>query len=589
MNPLSVAVGLALLGIITIGHAQLSEKLNTDKNTELEAKGMTQTVASVQPVVSAKSSKNKTSTQAAAANVTENLSAQATDKKDINIEQAKIDQTMPAVTPTLGQIPSITEGLKKSSDEKLISSKYSAELQKKIVAATNSKALLAVQISYQSQYLKSLTQLLRNLNAKPQSQVDNHLLVQISAGALRNKQLAEHKGVIHVASQGMVNANTIGGVPEQQEHLAESAVIPTTGTNNLLADVNFSFATLQAITTIESKVNIAVSPYSLGQIGLAALLASQQPEQLKRPVWFFPQLNSSKMLEQFKPVKQEGALQAWNTLWFQKGDEVNSNFSKNYQSLLAGNTIALNLKRAKAASDQINRTIAKQTNQRIKKLLNNSDLEQAEAVLTNAVFFKAKWKVPFNTTRTRDLNFNNMDGRVVLVPTMRDQRELKWAQQDGWTLVELLFANDQTKLHLLLAPESNSKQIPDATVYSQLVSALQLQSVHLELPKVQLEGMQVDLTSIIPDLNQWTLDQLIDGRVLTRLKGIHQASIEWDETGAEAAAATTIIAKRSLEVDQKPTVKFNRPFYFLISENNQILFAGGVRQLQSKEVAKLNE
>lgn len=580
MNPVSLAVGLALLGIITMSHAQSSEKLITGKRAELEAKGIAQTatkVTSVQPI------------QAATENMTEDISIQATDKKDINIEQAKIDQTMPAVTPTLGQIPSITEGLKKSSDEKLISSKYSAELQKKIVSATNSKALLAVQISYQPQYLKSLTQLLRNLNAKSQSQVDNHLLVQISAGALRNKQLAEHKGIIHVASQGMVNANTIEGVPEQQEHLAESAVISTTGTNNLLADVNFSFATLQAITATESKANIAVSPYSLGQIGLAALLASQQPEQLKRPAWFLPQLNSSETLEQFKSAKPEGALQSWNTLWFQKGDQVNSNFAQTYQSLLEGNTVALNLKRAKAASVQINKTIAKQTNQRIKKLLNSSDLEQAEAVLTNAVFFKANWKIPFNKTRTRDLSFNNMDGRVVSVPTMRDQRELKWAQKDGWTLVELVFANDQIKLHLLLAPESNNKQILDAATYSQLVSGLKLQTIHLELPKVQLEGMQIDLTSIIPDLNQWTLDQLIDGRVLTRLKGIHQASIEWDESGAEAAAATTIIAKRSLEVDQKPTVKFNRPFHFLISENSQILFAGVVRQLQGKELAKPNE
>lgn len=108
--------------------------------------------------------------------------------------------------------------------------------------------------------------------------------------------------------------------------------------------------------------------------------------------------------------------------------------------------------------------------------------------------------------------------------------------------------------------------------------------MNLELPKIKLEGAKINLEKILPKLASWQLEQLFEGQVLKNLQGIHQASIEWDETGAEAAAATAMVAKRSMATE--PTVRFNRPFSFLIQENGQVLFAGIIQQLQDKQAAK---
>ena len=53
----------------------------------------------------------------------------------------------------------------------------------------------------------------------------------------------------------------------------------------------------------------------------------------------------------------------------------------------------------------------------------------------------------------------------------------------------------------------------------------------------------MDLTSgVLPEMAKWQLNQLVAGQSLLVSKAIHQATIEWDEEGATAAAATAASA-----------------------------------------------
>ena len=62
-------------------------------------------------------------------------------------------------------------------------------------------------------------------------------------------------------------------------------------------------------------------------------------------------------------------------------------------------------------------------------------------------------------------------------------------------------------------------------------------------------------------------------------KALHQAVVTWDEQGAEAASATSFIAKKSLSLSENIKVKFDRPFIFMIRQADTILFVGQVRSL----------
>jgi serine protease inhibitor len=54
---------------------------------------------------------------------------------------------------------------------------------------------------------------------------------------------------------------------------------------------------------------------------------------------------------------------------------------------------------------------------------------------------------------------------------------------------------------------------------------------------------------------------------------IHKATIEWDEVGTTAVFVSKGIAQRI------PDVTFNRPFVFMIRQQQKTLFAGKIRQL----------
>jgi len=70
---------------------------------------------------------------------------------------------------------------------------------------------------------------------------------------------------------------------------------------------------------------------------------------------------------------------------------------------------------------------------------------------------------------------------------------------------------------------------------------------------------------------------LFPSAVLFRLKVVHQATLDVDEVGATAAAATGVTLT-PLSFRPIPVIKFNRPFMVLITESNHgsILFMGRI-------------
>ncbi len=452
--------------------------------------------------------------------------------------------------------------------------KYDAALNQQLEQAADDAQMAIEIVAEDEEQAENLYNNLKNQEIEVTHRIDSRILAVASAKALKSQDVLNHKDILHVALAANYQ------VPNPTDFQAEDAASdkPT-----VLADTVTTWQMLQQLSVKETG-NVLVSPYSLSQAGLAAMLATQQPQHLKRPDWFLPQIQDQTAIQHLKLLAPSDVLQSWNTVWYQTGRQLNPDFVKNYQRLLAGQTEALDFGHPKTAANKINSTIAKQTQQRITHLLTESNLKQAEAVLTNVVYFKANWQTPFNAEKTRDLPFKNADKKSVQIPTLREKLPLNSAMVDGWTLIELPFANGKTTLTLILPPEHAKTYSPSADVYQKLLEGRSFQAMNLELPKIKLEGAKINLEKILPKLASWQLEQLFEGQVLKNLQGIHQASIEWDETGAEAAAATAMVAKRSMATE--PTVRFNRPFSFLIQENGQVLFAGIIQQLQDKQAAK---
>ena len=269
-----------------------------------------------------------------------------------------------------------------------------------------------------------------------------------------------------------------------------------------------------------------------------------------------------------------------------------------------------------AARQHINRWVAQQIHERIPTLLPAGSVTKAtRLVLTNALYFKGHWAHEFSPSQTHAADFTRGDGTRVTIRLMAarinhvgygermpdgifhtpvfQQDPDAAAQQshpDGVQLLELPYRGDTLTLVVLLPRRFDGLATLEQHLSSQRLhtwlNALAVQKVHVFLPTFHLETtyqLAATLAALgMPAAFQaggWTgisdspaADQLAVSEV------IHQALVEVNEQGTEAAAATaTVVMPISARIERPiPVFRADHPFLFLIRDRktNTILFMG---------------
>lgn len=476
---------------------------------------------------------------------------------------ATSDPFADSLNQTMAETTTAAKTIQKTTDYP----KYDQTLIDALQQKSDPTAPLTVELTAQSEQAAALVDFLRTQQITVQQQVDEVIFANIKPTQLKSAALMQHP-----ALQSARLAPTMQ-VPDQP------VVAPQPAAPVALAPAEQAIEMLQVLAKKQAKQNVVFSPYSIAETGAALLLGSEHPDQLKRPKWFLSVLDDPNLRPTLSVLRPNNSYQSWNTLWYQQGATVQPDYEQDYKRVLSGSTTAVDFAQAATTAERINHTINEQTAHKIPKLLSEGDLKGAQAVLTNAAYFKSGWSIPFPAYKTTPQPFTNLDGQVVKVAMMTHKFPVEWAEHEGWTLVNLPFKDGTTKLTLLVPPAKKPKQMISYALLAQLDQHKTLKPVTLKLPKVDLQGSSLNLETLLPKLSSWSLDRVLTSQPLRQLKGIHQASIEWDETGAEAAAATAVTAKRSIGVDNDPVVTVDRPFVFLVRDQKQVLFAGAVRQL----------
>ena len=270
-----------------------------------------------------------------------------------------------------------------------------------------------------------------------------------------------------------------------------------------------------------------------------------------------------------------------------------------------------------AARQTINAWVKKQTSSRIPELLLPPDLDDTtRVVLVNALYLKAPWLDSFRVEDTKPGRFTRLDGSRVSVPMMSLVEcsggcHLPYAAGAGWRAVELPFLRDMyseepaglamtvivpddlaafekqlaPKLlagitRALLAGPPGGEGGPDdpGTVYD----------VRLTMPRFGVEtrfdlakalssiGMPLAFSPATADFSG--IASPPEGPLYIS-KVIHQANIDVDEKGTEAAAATAIVMMAGGGPNTIPiTFTVDRPFLFLLrdTQTGAVLFMGRV-------------
>jgi serpin B len=239
-----------------------------------------------------------------------------------------------------------------------------------------------------------------------------------------------------------------------------------------------------------------------------------------------------------------------------------------------------------AARHAVNQWVAGETEQRIKELLAAGTIDTlTRIVLVNAIYLKAAWQFPFEVEGTAPASFRLLDGTAVDVPTMHLGESLPYAAGDGWRAVELPYVGDDLALTIVVPDDLAAfESTLNGRSFASVVSGLASRNVDLSLPKFGAES-RLELTSALAALGMPTaFTDAADFSGITAEESlaisavIHQANIDVDEKGTEAAAATAVVIRATSAPADPITLSVDRPFLFALRDlqTGAVLFLGRI-------------
>ncbi len=371
---------------------------------------------------------------------------------------------------------------------------------------------------------------------------------------------------------------------------------------NLSAVVNannqFAIDLYRKLNAQEKGKNIFVSPYSISTaLAMAYEGSSGNTRKQMGRVFHFDmtdakrQAGFSELLEQTKagPGKHY-KLNVANALWGQENYHFESAFTQTISKSYGGGFNEVDFPGDKPATiHKINAWVEDKTNGKIKGLIHPDDInELTRLVITNAIYFKGDWESPFNKAATKDEAFHLGDGKTVQVPMMRQTGHFRFVREDGLAAIELPYADDELSMIAIL-PDGDAEKLGGSLSLDKvqkLLAEMSSQEVDVLLPRFKFDTRYLlgsNLSAMgMPDAFD---ERLADFSGITGGKGlyissvIHQAMIDVNEEGSEAAAATAVVmGTKSAQNHLKQKFRADRPFLFMIVHNStgSVLFIGRV-------------
>jgi serpin B len=380
-----------------------------------------------------------------------------------------------------------------------------------------------------------------------------------------------------------------------------------------LAQGNNEFALEMYAKLKDEPGNLFFSPFSL-RTALGMTYAGARGEtaaQMEKTLRFKPQdpdLHAAfgQTIKTLEPGDKDGyKLTVANSLWGQKDFGFLKPFlatcNNNYDSGLTEvdfKTVAT----AEESRGKINLWVEDKTNQKIKNLIPEHALDPrppvfVALVLVNAIWFKGDWQSQFKKDATKNEPFWTSGTEKTDVPLMRQTEKYKYLAADGTQILELPYVGEKVSMVAILPKEKDGLGKMEAGLTAaQMAKWLQVldgqrgQKVEVYLPRFKVTygtkelgnsfkamGMELPFDTLKADFSGMNGVRPPDDKALRISKIFHQAFVDVNEEGTEAAAATAVVmAHGNSPPPPLPVFRADHPFIFLIRDktNGNILFMG---------------
>ena len=244
----------------------------------------------------------------------------------------------------------------------------------------------------------------------------------------------------------------------------------------------------------------------------------------------------------------------------------------------------------------INDWVAESTEDRITDLFPPGIInELTRMVLTDAIYFNARWQYVFEERRTRQDAFHLLDGSSIDVPMMNTTEEFGYAKGEEYQVVDLPYVGGELSLTLMLPDRGRFSEFEerlDAAFVRRIIEGIKDRQVDLKMPRFEFES-QFRLSETFKGMGMVNaFDPAtaefsgMDGRSCSGLclfirEIVHKAFVSVDEEGTEAAAATGVATQNTSAKPEPIEVTVDMPFIFLIRDRgtDAVLFVGRVQEI----------
>ncbi|WP_068468013.1 serpin family protein [Candidatus Protochlamydia phocaeensis] len=382
---------------------------------------------------------------------------------------------------------------------------------------------------------------------------------------------------------------------------------PTPSVDNRYFDLliqgqnQFAFDLLQQLKN--RKGNLFFSPYSIGTgFALAAVGAKGQTsieiqQALHYSLSLSPLIGSLDRSLALAEGKNATQLFLANAIWMQEGLPILPAYPLTLKRSFNFDLAFVDFQHEFVQSvKKINQWTASQTKGKINQLLNTADVvENAQLVLTTAIYMKGAWMHPFDLWQTSRAPFYTRDQYTTQVEMMHSIASYRTWVSPHFTLIEIPYEAQESGIQLamiiLLPTEASGWQNLEpelnADNWQKWRGGLRPQQLRLGLPRFRIEE-KLDLNPLAQALGIKQIftpqadysDILEDKRVFLN-KAVHKTLIHVDEKGTDAIGAPRIKANQKArpgEGENLQEISIDRPFYFFIIDQKTqlILFMGRV-------------
>lgn len=393
----------------------------------------------------------------------------------------------------------------------------------------------------------------------------------------------------------------VPGVPADEPKVEAPPSVPDADLK-ALAEGNNAFAIeLYKKLAAESDGNIVVSPYSI-RTALAMTYAGARGETAEEmaKVLGFGDLGervhdaqhvlARKLSRNLNVGRQEYRSQ--NSLWLNNRTHFKGDFLRIAKSSYDAQATGVDFDSSpESAVGAINQWVVKETNGRIRHLLESRDVpEGTQLILANATFLKGLWQYPFDSTKTADATFHTSPNRTVKVKMMQHKIATSFWEGDGLKVAFIPYQNNSASMMLIVPDRVDGLVALESKLTSNMVDTWYTKQAEvllsLRFPRLTVDNKR----DLVPSLKAMGMAQAFNEKAdfsgitsqgIGLSKVIHEATIEVNEEGAEAAAATAVVGVVPIGpqvIPKSRELNVDRPFCFAIYDHTtrSILFLGRV-------------